>query len=330
VGTALTPRGAAGRAAGPAAARGRGARAARPAADARRLPALGHGLAEGAARPAGEGRAARLPLVVVLHGHGASPATEARRTGLLRYVATGAAVVVYPAGERLSWNAGRCCGFAHAQHVADLGFLRRLIARARHWPGVAPRRLFLVGFSNGGKMVARLVCSGAVQPTAVAVAEAVPVTGCGRAPPTPLLQIAAGADPLVPYARPLPPPAHGWRRAVLLPGGVPLTPVRTVVRRWAGRNGCHGYRLSRLAGGWLQSYRGCAAAVRLSATRPGGTAGTRRRRRCSGGSSGRSAATARPAERPPAPVRRGAGGPGDGVRGERGEPGGAPHGTLGG
>jgi polyhydroxybutyrate depolymerase len=173
--------------------------------------------------------AARLPLLVILHGHGADPAQEAVRTGFLPIIAAGQAIGVYPAGYHHSWNAGRCCGAAHLAGVDDRTFLHRLVTELAARPDVEPGLVDLVGFSNGGKMAFDLVCTGTLHPHAIAVAEAVPTTDCSRAPPTSLIQVAGERDPIVPYRSTDP---------ALAAGGVPLQPVLAEVGAWAARNGC--------------------------------------------------------------------------------------------
>jgi polyhydroxybutyrate depolymerase len=176
-------------------------------------------------------RSGRLPLLVVLHGRDATPASETSRTDFVPYVADGRAIAVYPAGWEKSWNAGRCCGRAHAAGVDDRTFLRELIGRLTARADVDAAQVDLVGFSNGGKMAFDLVCTGVIRPHAVVVAEAVPTTDCSHAPAVPLAQIAGERDPLVPY-RTLDPS--------LTADGVPLVPVLTEMQDWAARNGCSG------------------------------------------------------------------------------------------
>src|SRR5262249_19168324 len=65
--------------------------------------------------------AARLAVVVVLHGRGMSPEAVARISDF-RSVA-GRAILVYPAGVGLSWNAGACCATAHTEGVDDVAFV---------------------------------------------------------------------------------------------------------------------------------------------------------------------------------------------------------------
>ena len=147
----------------------------------------------------------RLPLVLVLHGRGATALDESQRTGLLPEVASGRLIAAYPQGFEESWNAGTCCGAAYAAHVEDVSFLSSLLHRLQATPEVLPNSVAVIGFSNGGKMALRLACSGAlgqgVHPVrAIAVVAAAAMTPCEGGPHLPLIQVAGTEDPLVPYA----------------------------------------------------------------------------------------------------------------------------------
>jgi polyhydroxybutyrate depolymerase len=146
-------------------------------------------------RPAATSKTA-LPVVVVLHGRTATPEIEEQRTGL-RTIA-GPAILVYPAGYQESWNAGACCAGAHAAGVDDVAFLDAVVHRvltSQH--DAAAGRVFLVGFSNGGKMAFRLVCAEPKVFDAVAVVGAVPVSACPHLPAVPFAELAFDSDPLL-------------------------------------------------------------------------------------------------------------------------------------
>jgi polyhydroxybutyrate depolymerase len=205
-------------------------------------------------------RFAKLPLLMVLHGRNSTPAGEASRTGFLGVVAAGDAIAAYPAGWDTSWNAGHCCGRAHAAGIDDLDFLHRLAVELTARPDVDAADLDLVGFSNGAKMAFDLVCSGAVKPRAMVVAEAVPTSDCSHSPAVPLVQVAGTADPLVPYAAVDP---------KLTAGGKPLMPVLTDISEWAANNGCTSSSVVTQAQRLVQTWTGCTAPVELL-TYPGG------------------------------------------------------------
>lgn len=100
------------------------------------------------------------------------------QSGLDRLVAEGV-TVAYVAGFERSWDAGTCCGPAAVRRLDDLAVLhavaREVIARR----GLDPRRVFLVGHSNGAMMALRAACE---EPSrwagALSVAGAVVVPGC--------------------------------------------------------------------------------------------------------------------------------------------------------
>jgi polyhydroxybutyrate depolymerase len=140
------------------------------------------------------GRRAPLPLLVVLHGRNVTAQTEAVRTGFEPLAERGAAVLAYPIGIGASWNAGGgCCGEAATEGVDDSAFVDAVAAdAARHLP-VDPARVYLVGYSNGGKLAFRVVCDHPGVFAAFATYGAVPLAPCGSTAPLPAM-VAAGAD----------------------------------------------------------------------------------------------------------------------------------------
>ncbi len=136
-----------------------------------------------------------LPVVVLLHGRIVTPEFEEQRTGLP--AVTGPAILVYPAGYENSWNAGACCAGAHDANVDDVGFITDAVHQVLATQSDADHnRVFLIGFSNGGKMAFRLTCADANLFDGVAVVAAVPVADCAKPPVVPSLQVAMNNDPL--------------------------------------------------------------------------------------------------------------------------------------
>jgi polyhydroxybutyrate depolymerase len=136
------------------------------------------------------------PIIVVLAGISAPIPNEVARDYLVPYANADKAELVYPAGYRESWNAGGCCGYAYYDNVDDVAFLTALAAKID--PGHA-RPLYLVGYSNGGRMAYRMACSAPGVYDAYAVVKADPQPGCVVSKPTTILQVASKDDNAVPY-----------------------------------------------------------------------------------------------------------------------------------
>jgi polyhydroxybutyrate depolymerase len=142
-------------------------------------------LAVGPARPR-----PHLPLLVVLHGRGIPAQEEMARTGFLPYAAQGEADIVYPMGVADSWNAGHgCCGWAGKAGVNDTAFVTEVVVdAARHFES-DPARVYLVGYSNGGRLAFHDVCENPTTFAAFATYGAAPLAACtnSTAPPVPVL-----------------------------------------------------------------------------------------------------------------------------------------------
>lgn len=136
----------------------------------------------------------RLPVLMELAGNGATPDVEAARGDFVGV--TGPAILVYPAGYGLTWDAGNCCGPAMWDHVDDVGFLTAVVHQVlRTQPDVNPKEVYLSGYSNGGKMVFLMACAAPRLFTAFAAYGAVNATPCQNPAPVSLLEVVASADP---------------------------------------------------------------------------------------------------------------------------------------
>ena len=141
-------------------------------------------------RPAGRA-AATLPVLVELHGCCTTPAAELQRAGFP--AVTGPAILVYPAGYRQHWNAGACCG---GTEVDDVKFVTEVVEQVlARQPGADASRVYLVGYSNGGRMAYRMACDRPSLFAGVAVFGAVNAMACPHPAPVSLLVAAGTADP---------------------------------------------------------------------------------------------------------------------------------------
>jgi len=206
------------------------------------------------ARPA-QPRPGRLPVVIVLHGRDMTPARMQEDNVL----PPGAhAIVVYPAGYGRSWNAGACCGPAHADRIDDVTFLAGLVrdVLARE-PGASADAVFLVGYSNGGRMALRMACVDPGMFAAVAAIEAVSVFPCTHlAASVSLLMVASRGDPLLVVE-------HGQTpRAV---DGYTEPTVEDQVAQWRELNSCPARASTRTAGTLMAtSWADCSRKARVT------------------------------------------------------------------
>lgn len=105
---------------------------------------------------------ARVPLVIALHGAGGNAERAELMTGFTDKAKKEGFVVVYPDGggrlrtTLLTWNAGRCCGYAMRENVDDVGFIKALIDHLVASYPIDDKRIYVTGMSNGGMMAHRL------------------------------------------------------------------------------------------------------------------------------------------------------------------------------
>jgi polyhydroxybutyrate depolymerase len=158
------------------------------------------------AAPRGTEPAARVPLVLVFHGHGGSSANAARTFRI--HEAWPEAVVIYPQGlptvSLLVDPDGRLPGWQSLpgdNGDRDLHLTDAMLAWATaHYP-IDPARVFAAGHSNGGSMVYLLWAVRGDRFAAFAPAASVFRPALfARAAPRPALIIAGREDPLVPFA----------------------------------------------------------------------------------------------------------------------------------
>lgn len=145
-------------------------------------------------------RGERLPTVIALHGALMSGTSMKKIFGMDGLAERDKFAVVYPDGVRRRWNDGR----EGAGRPDDVRFIRRLAEHLVRSGLADPKRLYLVGVSNGGMLTYRVACEApgvfAAYAAVIAnmperVAEDCPARGGGA----PMLIINATDDPVVPW-----------------------------------------------------------------------------------------------------------------------------------
>ena len=109
--------------------------------------------------PAGYDRASPVPLVVLLHGYTSSGAEQDAYMKFVELVDSHRFLLVHPDGTRESggdnnrfWNASKACCDLMASGVDDSAYVRSVIDVVKADYNVDPKRVYVIGHSNGGFM----------------------------------------------------------------------------------------------------------------------------------------------------------------------------------
>ncbi len=150
----------------------------------------------------------RVPLLLVLHGFGVSSGLLIAKAGLNAVADQKKFAYLAPEGARDAlgrpfWNAGKsCCDLDHRK-IDDVKRLRELLDANLSNPSLDSKRVFVIGYSNGGFMAQRLACD-----VGDRIAGVISVAGASPSPDVPcaqnsalaVLEIHGDADPIVHYA----------------------------------------------------------------------------------------------------------------------------------
>jgi len=140
-----------------------------------------------------------LPLVIVIHGAFETARSMEKQTGFSELADRENFFVLYPNGIGIfgwlqHWNAGHCCGKAASDDVDDVGFIGMAIEETCRMVKVDRRRIYMVGFSNGGMLTHRFGSERSNRLAAIApLASSI---GGRLSPETPLWQIKPPESPL--------------------------------------------------------------------------------------------------------------------------------------
>ncbi len=179
------------------------------------------------------------PLVVVLHGSSGSGEDIRGTTQMDSVGDANHWIIAYPDGVRgegglfpSDWNAGTCCGAASREGIDDIGFISQMLAELEGNLPIDAKRVYVAGFSDGGRMAHTLGCALAGQIAAIAVVSGSLVDdSCAPARAVPIIAIHGTDDDIVPYdddASTLPPNPVTGVAATLPPS----------VQFWISTDGC--------------------------------------------------------------------------------------------
>ena len=173
------------------------------------------------------------PLLILLHGFGAGGQIQEAYFSLTKPADAAGMLYVQPDGTtnargKQFWNATDACCAGPGSNVDDAAYLKAVIDSVSADYDVDPKRIFLVGHSNGGFMAYRMACDHADTVAAVvsvAGATNADTDACDPSEPVPTLEIHGRSDTTILY--------DGGKTAL---GSYPSAPE--TVETWAAYNGC--------------------------------------------------------------------------------------------
>jgi polyhydroxybutyrate depolymerase len=175
------------------------------------------------------------PLVILLHGYTGSGAVTNAYLKLSEVTSKRGIFLAYSDGTTDSqgkkfWNAtDSCCNF-FGSAVDDVAYLGAVISDMQRKFAIDPKRVFIMGHSNGGFMAHRLACDLAPRIAGIASLAGgvyLDAAKCAAAAPVSVLQIHGTADGTVNYS------------GGVFTTGVPAYPgAKETVKLWANKNGC--------------------------------------------------------------------------------------------
>jgi polyhydroxybutyrate depolymerase len=178
-----------------------------------------------------------LPLVLLLHGYGDEGESFAHTMGYGGLSRRQRFLLLAPDGTldregRRFWNAtDACCNF-YGSPIDDVRYLKALIRETRNRYRVDPRRIYLVGLSNGAFMAHRLACEDSEEIAAVISIAGALGQGrprCRPATPVSILQVHGDRDQVILY---------DGGDSVLGLGSRPYPGAAATVGAWGDLDGC--------------------------------------------------------------------------------------------
>jgi polyhydroxybutyrate depolymerase len=183
--------------------------------------------------PSGYDASKPTPLLVMFHGYSATGAIEESYFRIGDVVDAHGFLYAYGDGTidsqgKRFWNATDGCCNIDGKSVDDVAYAGAIMDDVASKYNVDPKRIFVIGHSNGGFMVHRLACDLAPRVAAiVSLAGAVwnDPARCNPTSPVSILDVHGDADATISYTG----------------GGNPPYPSEaTTMATWAAKNGCTG------------------------------------------------------------------------------------------
>jgi len=207
------------------------------------------------------------PLVVVVHGAFSTARKMEKESGFSEVADQEGFLVAYPSGAYglfglfQHWNAGHCCGKAVNDNIDDVGFLDTVIDDISQRFLVDSKRIYMVGFSNGGMLTYRFAAERTNRLAAAAtLAAALGGRPSSKSPwwkisppsePLPMIIFHARDDEIVPYYGGISPRKGGERKYISVAESVDFWIENNHCRKEAIEQRLYGGRVTRTS--WADS-----------------------------------------------------------------------------
>ncbi|HEX7665401.1 MAG TPA: PHB depolymerase family esterase, partial [Polyangiaceae bacterium] len=186
--------------------------------------------------PTGYDASKPTPLVVMLHGYSASGAIEEAYFGLTATSDTNTFLYAFPDGTldpngNRFWNADDACCDLYSIAVDDVAYVNAIIDDVSAKYTVDPKRIFVVGHSNGAFMSHRLACDSSDRIAAIASLAGAVWNDASKCNPTSkiaVLDIHGDADTTIAYD------------GGVIPNAGTYPSEAQTMATWAAKNGCTG------------------------------------------------------------------------------------------
>ncbi len=160
------------------------------------------------------------PLVISLHGFMSNPKIQEKIFPAKSFIDKKGFVLITPFGKRnyiglRFWNASEKCCDIFNQNPDDISYLKELIIQSQKKFSIDPKRVFLVGHSNGGFLAYKFACeasefiSGIVS---IAGSNVFEEFNCKPSKPISILQVHGKNDRIIKYDGDL---KRGFRSALV-------------------------------------------------------------------------------------------------------------------
>lgn len=181
---------------------------------------------------------APTPLVIALHGYYTSPDYIISLFGLDTWYEDAGFLFIHPHGSldasgNYYWNATDACCDLYGNGVDDSSYLAGLITDISASYNVDPKRIYILGHSNGAFMAYRMACdhadliAGVISVSGATFATA---ADCTPSEPVSVVELHGTADGTILYG--------GGQNTMNDGTMVPYPSAATTVATWAGYDGC--------------------------------------------------------------------------------------------